>query len=182
MSDKETVVVEAVTKYGIKANGVFYNLSPRLKEAGKEPGDFVQGETYALEVWTGPKGGKSINAFKQVGGTAIDKQAFEENTKVTTLPSLPPTSLPTTKAPGGVPPVAPAKKKEKGVDSEKMTKADWANKDRSIELQAILKSVLESPALAQMSVGKNQIEVFTLKTAFYKSALQDYEAAKEGTL
>ena len=164
---QETIVVEAVTQYGVRANGRNYGLSPRLKDSGVEPNVFSTGSSYLVEVYTGPKGGKSINSFKAVEGSAPALPPPP--------PSLPRTTIHGTIAPGGVAPVAPASKRD---DSEKMTKADWAAKDRSIELQAILKSTLESPMLAQLVVGKNNRDALTTMAEVFESALGLYEAAR----
>jgi hypothetical protein len=170
---QEQVVVEAITQYGIKANGKFLNLSPNLKNSGVKPTNFNVGETYLVEIYTGPKGGKSINSYVQVG-TA-------QPPSVTAIivppppPSLPITSLPTTPAPGGIAPIAPAVKKE---ESDKMTKEDWGVRNRSIELQAILKSTLESPMLSQLVVGKNNRDALLTLTEVFEHSLSLYESAR----
>lgn len=145
---QETVVVEAITQYGIKANGKFLNLSPNLKNSGVTPTHFNVGETYLVEIYTGPKGGKSINSYAAVTPALVQTPVIP----LPPPPSLPRTTVHETPAPGGVAPVAPAVKKE---DSEKMTKADWAAKDKSIECLALVMSGLKSPMLAQLVVGKN---------------------------
>jgi len=169
---QETITVESVTQYGVRANGRNYGLSPRLKDSGVEPNNFTVGESYLVEIYTGPKGGKSINSFAATEPTATVPQ-------VTILPppppSLPRTTVHTTPAPGGLAPVAPAVKKE---DSEKMTKADWAAKDRDIALQAFTKSTLESPMLAQLVVGKNNRDALLTYDEVFDHALAKYEAAK----
>jgi hypothetical protein len=164
---QEQVTVEAITQYGIKANGKFLNLSSRLKDSGIQPSNFTVGSTYLVEIYTGPKGGKSINSFTAVEGSAPALPPPP--------PSLPRTTVHTTPAPGGVAPIAPA---SKNIDSEKMTKQDWKDKDRSIELQAILKSTLESPMLAQLVVGKNNRDALSTLTEVFEHSLSLYEAAR----
>lgn len=168
---QETVLVETVTQFGIRSNGKNYGISPRLKEAGTTPDKFQKGATYLVEVYTGPKGGKSINSFALVGTSAPVASVPSP------VPSLPPTTLAATPAPGGVPPVTPAVKKA-DVDSEKMTKKDWANKDRTIELQAIMKSTLESPMVAQLAVGKRIEEVLETVKTVYEFSLALYDSKK----
>jgi hypothetical protein len=169
---QEQVTVEAITQYGIKANGKFLNLSPVLKNAGVKPTAFNVGETYLVEIYTGPKGGKSINSYASVTPTEVSAPA---RLIPPPPPSLPKTSVHTTQAPGGIAPVAPASKRE---DPEKMTKADWAAKDRSIELQAILKSTLESPMLAQLVVGKNNRDALLTLTEVFEHSLNLYESVR----
>jgi hypothetical protein len=135
---------------------------------------FNVGETYLVEIYTGPKGGKSINSYALVVNEPVAASSGSIGIPPPP-PSLPRTSLPATTAPGGVAPVAPAVKKE---DSEKMTKADWAAKDRSIELQAILKSTLESPMLAQLVVGKNNRDALLTLTEVFEHSLSLYESAR----
>lgn len=171
---QEQILVEAVTQYGVRSNGKNYGISPRLKESGTEPNSFEKGSTYLVEVYTGPKGGKSINSFALVGGST-------SVSSVPPVPSLPPTTLGATQIPGGVAPVAPAKAVA-SVDTEKMTKNDWLKKDESIELVAIMKSSIESGIMAQLAVGKRQEEVFATQRAFIKYNLETLELAKQKAL
>lgn len=113
--------------------------------------------------------------------------AKKESTPIPDVPKLPETTVGATKAPGGTPPVAPAARRpnengKDGLDSERMSKADWANKDKAIELTAIEKSSIESPLLAHMVMGKNQEEAFALVRAFTKHNLETHELAKAGKL
>lgn len=169
---QEQVTVEAVTQYGIRVGGKNYGISPRLKESGVTPDKFQKGASYIIETWTGPKGGKSINSFALVGTQPV---AFIPTPSP--VPSLPTTTLSTTVAPGGVAPVQAAKAVTP-VDTEKMTKKDWANKDRTIELQAIMKSTLESPMVAQLAVGKRIEEVLDTVKAVYEFSLALYDSKK----
>lgn len=171
--NRETIVVESITQYGVRSGGKNYGLSPKLKDQGVEPSVFTVGKTYTVEVWTGPKGGKSINTFVK-----LDSQPA--------APSLPLTTVHETPAPGGAAPIAPATKVEPAVrvwvDENVMTKADWGAKDRSISIDAVIKSTLESPALAQLVVGKNQEEAFQTSRDFIKYNLETQRLAKEGSL
>lgn len=179
---QEIVKVETVTQYGFRSGGKNYGLSPKLKEKGIEPSEFKVGTTYVCEIYTGPKGGKSVNAYSEVSpGTVVPSVA-------TPTPSLPSTTVSTTVAPGGVAPIAPAKRvAEQAVvqaqsENDKMTKADWSNKDRMIGIDAVIKSSLESPALGQLVVGKNQEEAFQTARDFIRFNLETQRLAKEGSL
>jgi hypothetical protein len=97
-----------------------------------------------------------------------------------TLPPVP--SLPTTtvnpQPRNEAAPVAPAKKVVQPVEragddkglAERMTKQDWSNKDRAIERVAIIKSVLESPMTAQLTMGQDNVTALkTFETVFNKA-------------
>lgn len=167
---QEQLTVEAVTQYGVRSNGKNYGISPRLKDSGTEPNTFQKGATYIVEVYTGPKGGKSINSFALITGTVNTR------TNTSPVPSLPLTTTQETVAPKGIAPVAPANKAV--IDPEKMSKADWSRKDRTIELQAIMKSTLESPMVAQLAVGKRIEEVLQTVKAVYEFSLDLYDSKK----
>lgn len=176
----EVLTVEAVTQYGFRSAGKNYNLSPRLKEAGITPQHFGVGVAYQCEVYTGPKGGKSVNSFGPITNGVVP---VATPSLPPFPPALPPTTVTSTPAPGGVPPVTPAvKRTNTSTDDERMTKSDWANKDRLIHLDAIYKSTLESPALAQLVVGKRLEEAIDTKREWFKSSLKDYEDAKNESL
>ena len=98
--------------------------------------------------------------------------------KFSAAPALPKTNVYQTPAPGGTPPVKPASKETKNVDSEKMTKADWGAKDRSIETQAVLKSVLESPAYAQLVIGLTKLDAFNVGAEMFRFFLKEFYSAK----
>ena len=180
---QETVVVEAITQYGIKANGRFLNISPNLKNSGVKPTNFNVGETYLVEIYTGPKGGKSINSYAAVTPTPVAQVPVTVPAPyIPPPPSLPVTSLPSTPAPGGELPIKPANKNVENSDSEKMSKQDWKNKDEAIELVAIIKSTLESPSLAQLVVGKNNRDAFITTRDYIKYNLETLELAKNKSL
>lgn len=103
------------------------------------------GDTVALE-YNGDSGVNFVSSYAKVGST--------EQSAVPPVPSLPKTTVTETKAPGGEKPVAPANKAVPTSDPDKMSKQDWANKDKAIERIAIFKSVLEGSAYAQLTVGK----------------------------
>lgn len=178
---KEIVTVESITQWGIKANGVNYRLSNRLKESGVDPESFEVGQTYSMDVWTGPQGGKSINSFEITSaGEEAPAPVAPKPLLRRPVPSLPQTTVHTTPAPGGVPPVRPAVRPSvaPATDPDRMSKQDWADRNRTIELQAILKSTLESPMLAQLAVGKNTLEALGLVETVFTSALALYDKAK----
>lgn len=175
---QEVLTVEALTQYGVKAAGRNYNISPKLKEAGITPQHFGVGVSYQVEVYTGPKGGKSINSFGAINTAA---NPLVSAGTLPPPPALPPTTVTGTKAPGGVPPVTPAQSRN-GSDDDKMTKADWAKKDENIGIDAVIKSTLESPALAQMVVGKNEVEAFDLSRRYVRFNLETQRLAKAGSL
>jgi hypothetical protein len=175
----ETIIVEKVTQWGVRSGGMNYGLSPKLKDKGVTPEIFKEGVTYSVEVWTGPKGGKSINAYNELGASQPIAPPV-----AAMAPSLPQTTVASTPAPGGIAPIAPAKKEptKDSSDEDKMSKADWADKDRRIGIDAVLKSTFESPALAQLVVGKNQQEAFLTTREFAKYNLETQRMAKEGVL
>jgi hypothetical protein len=184
-TNQEQIVVEAITQYGVKSGGRFLNLSPKLKDSGVKPSTFTVGETYLVEIYTGPKGGKSINSYAAVTPTPVPLMTIPAPvTLPPPPPSLPRTSLPATPAPGGVAPVAPAQKRAEEAlaaaekQSDRMTKEDWGVRNRSIELQAILKSTLESPMLAQLVVGKNNRDALVTLTEVFEHSLNLYESVR----
>jgi hypothetical protein len=187
---QEQVTVEKVTQYGFRANGVNYGLSPKLKEKNITPEKFVEGSTYLCEIWVGPKGGKSVNSFIHILPSAPPTQ-LPPNT-INTIPAymnppaIPQTTVSATLPPGGVPPVTSAKVQDKVKDTvpadDKMSKADWAEKDRRIGIDAVIKSSLESPGLAQLFVGKNVADCFTVTREFIKFNLETQALAKNGVL
>lgn len=78
-------------------------------------------------------------------------------------------------------PAIPVKQAGKAVehpgDDKVLTKKPY-DRDRSIEVQAIMKSTLESPFLAQLTITKSEKESFELLERVFKKALELYEAAK----
>lgn len=116
------------------------------------------------------------------------------------VPSLPKTSVAPKSDPNGVSPVAPTivssgfagiKKWEQNGDKglgkvldkdNTMSKADWQNKDKGISIDAIHKSTLESPTLANLAIGKNDDEVLALTRKFFKYQLETNQLAKRGEL
>ena len=67
-------------------------------------------------------------------------------------------------------------KKEKAGD-DKMLKQPLT-RDRSIILQALAKSVLESPMLGRLTVGKNQKDSFDTVTALFGHVVKMYDSAE----
>jgi len=152
---------------GLKTADGWLNVAKKVPIA-----QFAKNETYKLEIETNEKG------YRTVVGVAGDK-VVEKKAK-SPIPSIPKTAVEDTPAPGGVAPVAKAgdDKGFKAKDSEKMTKADWGAKDKSIETQAVLKSVLESPAYAQLVVGKKEAEAFDIGARMFEFFLERFYAAK----
>lgn len=195
---QEMVTVEGHTQYGVKGNGgQKYNLSPRLKQQNVTPQHFQVGVQYLMEIWTGPQGGRNINGFSPVNAApahvaaapAVPYQApaLPPVPPVpAAAPSIPQTNLHTTPAPGGIPPVAPTPTVGNGnghakvKDEDKMSKADWAAKDRKIELLAIVKSTLEGAALGQLVVGKNESEAFQIGTNMIRYYVQLFDQLSAG--
>lgn len=104
---------------------------------------------------------------------------MKKKEEVTTMPPIP--SLPVTtvnpQPRNEASPVAPAKRvqavdkagDDKIFKAPTMSKEDWANKDRAIERVALAKSVLESPFLAQLTMGQDQATAIkTFETVFNK--------------
>lgn len=165
-SVKEVLTVEKLTQYGVKANGQNYSYS---KFCSKDT-VIAAGDVIEAEVYTGQKGGKYLNAYVVTGQADVKP--------VAKTPSLPPTTVTETPAPKGEVPVAPAQRKAAKVESETMSKADWANKDIAIERVAIVKSVLESPAYAQLSVGKRVEDVLATGEAMVDFFLNKLNSLK----
>lgn len=105
------------------------------------------------------------------------------------VPSLPKTSVAPKSDPNGVSPVAPTSDKGlgkvlavKSASGDNMSKQDWADKDARISIDAIHKSSLESPTLANLAIGKNDDEVLALTRKFFKYQLETNQLAKRGEL
>lgn len=178
----EVLTVEAVNQYGFKSGGKNYSISALLAKKGITPQSFTPGTQIQAEIWTGPQGGKKVNSFQLYGGVTAPAmpQMPPMPPQYANAPALPVTSVATTPAPGGVPPVSklpPAVK-----DEDKMSKSDWADRNREIALQAIVKSSIESPALAEHVTGKSTPEVFELTRQYVKHNLETYRMAVQGLL
>lgn len=155
----KAVRVARVNKFSITdADGVDYNLS---KFDPVDLGRIVAGNDYTVQFVESK--GKNYMRSIQPGNTG------------SITPSLPRTSVTETKAPGGETPVKPAAVPAAPIVSERAY-----NRDRSIECQAILKSTLESPAVAQMVVGKNENEVKAILRDVFLTMLTVYDETKAG--
>jgi hypothetical protein len=104
--------------------------------------------------------------------------------EVPPVPELPKTSV-NPQPRNEASPVAPAKVvkavERAGDDkilNEKMTKADWGAKDRSIAMLALIADVYKSPVVAQQAVGHNDAEVLALIDKHFTHALKLYEDNK----
>ena len=183
---KEVITVEGKTQYGLRVGGKNYYISKNLETAGTTKDSFLVGSTYSCDIYVSDKGAKYINTAVPYVAQPIPAIAVNGNQVVNghsnvipfTPPSLPPTTVVNTPPPGGVSPVTPAVRGKDAAD-EKMAKADWAAKDRSIEIQAILKSTIESGALAQAVVGKpfDDIKLMTRQYFLYNLSLLDEQKA-----
>ncbi len=91
--------------------------------------------------------------------------------------SLPRTTVSDTPAPGGEPVVKKIQSVSLNVgDPDRMSKADWAAKDRNIELVAIVKSTIESPAYRELIMGKNTeqaCEVFDILVTHFLEKFEE---------
>lgn len=65
MITKEAVHVEGLSKFGFKANGVYYNWSGKLDEDAK--GKVVPGGTYDMTIYVSDGGKKYVNAVLGAG-------------------------------------------------------------------------------------------------------------------
>ncbi len=120
---KKTITVERRSQYGLFAAGAWLNLSKKAKETGLSPQSFEVGASYELEGSVSPKGQYFIDSYRPGGPGA----ASSAPSPATTTGHNPP-------APTAAKPAVDYAKK----DSER---------DARITVLAILKSVLESPAL-----------------------------------
>lgn len=125
---KKTVTVERKSQYGIYAAGEWLNLSKKAKEAGLSPTSFETGKSYELEGSLAPeKNGKRqyfIDSYRPGGPGAASQTAAAANATI----------------PGAN---APAPTAKPAVDYAKRE----SDKDAKITVLAIVKSVIESPAL-----------------------------------
>lgn len=173
------IVVEAVNNKPLypKFNSGAVKIGEKwINVAKKVPiAQISKGETYTAEIETNAKGYQTIMNIDGLSAAKKSKSA---------IPELPKTAVEETKAPGGAAPVVKAGDDKllqtlpRSTDSEKMTKKDWANKDKSIETQAVLKSVLESPAYAQLVIGKNEQDAFDIGGKMFEYFLERFYAAK----
>lgn len=120
---KETIVVEALGKWGPKVNGTYYSFSPKCKEADK--GKLVPGGTFDVEVFTAESGKKYINAVgemaqKQLTGSDIVKLVQK--------------------------PVFTSEKKVYTKKSDEMSKEEWAAKDVRISRQGLIQACIQAVA------------------------------------
>lgn len=178
---QEVLTVDGINQYGIKVGGKTYSISTRLAQSGITPQSFQVGSRIRAEIWTGPQGGKKINSFELEGAVA-QAQAPVYQAPPQMPPSLPPTSLAQTQAPGGAPPVSKTPRAATSGDEDKMSKADWAARNNEIAIQAVLKSSIESPVLAEHVTGKSTAEVFELQRRYFKENLESYRLACQGLL
>lgn len=147
-----------------------------------DQGDFYHTSAIPVEVADiryeeVPKDGK---VFNRVLGYEIPMPVGVQGAALT--PSLPKTSLPDTPAPGGEEVVKKTGKaslaKVTTGDPDRMSKADWATKDRNIELVAIVKSTIESPAYQELIMGKNVEQACEVFDALVSHFLTKFDELK----
>ncbi len=185
---QEVLTVESVNQYGFRAGGKNYSISTLLAKKGVTPQSFQVGSQIQAEIWTGPQGGKKVNSFQFVG--AVSNTPVNTVPQMTSMPlmpqmpSLPVTTISSTPAPGGAAVVNKSYSNGKAptTQEEKMTREDWKNKDLAIELVAVIKSSIESPALGEHVTGKSTAEFMQLTRDFVKYNLETLRLAKEGQL
>lgn len=180
----EVLTVEAVNQYGFKSGGKNYSISTMLAKKGITPQSFVPGMQIQAEIWTGPQGGKKVNNFTPVTGgiSGGPTNVYIPPATPPMPPALPVTTVANTPAPGGVPPVSKAPRSSAASSDEKMTRADWEKKDQAIELVAIIKSSIESPALGEHVTGKSTAEFLELTRQFIQHNIETLRLAKGGSL
>ena len=97
------------------------------------------------------------------------------------VPSLPKTTV-NPQPTEGTSPVAPVQKRANENGSTGMTKQEWKERNDGISVDAIHKSMLESPTLANLCIGKNDQEVYELLKDFFRYNLALNRQAKSGDL
>lgn len=162
---------------GILVDGKWLNVAKKA-----DIREFQKGETVNVEILTNERGYDSIVGIVKQTGKAVEREEEATTPVVPPVPSLPKTSVAPKADPNGVSPVAPAKKRVNENGSDGMTKQDWADKDARISVDAIHKSTLESPTLANLIIGKNQVEAFQTVRDFLKFNLDLNQQAKNGGL
>ena len=105
----------------------------------------------------------------------------QPDSSIPSIPSLPVTSV-NPQPRNEASPVAPAGKVVRPLERAGDDKGFGENKvkprDRAIETQAILKSTLESPFLAQLTMGQNKVEATETLKYVFSFALKLYDEAK----
>lgn len=147
MSQKfeEIITVKATSQYGVMSGDVWFNVA---KGAPFTPKSFEKGKSYTVSGYISDKGGKFMELVKEFGAGA----------PLLTVAVPAPTAAPI--AAPAYPKAAPAPLASGSED--KMSKADWARKDVVIARQAVIKSVLESPSVANLVVGLDQAGMLTV--------------------
>ena len=120
---KETVTVDALSKYGVKVGADYYNWSKQIKEADK--GKVVPGGVYDMDLYIADSGKKYINS---VAGPAVG--AVLRSTQKPAEWKGPVKPEVVKKAPG----------------SEVMSKAEWADKDTRISRQGAIQAAIKALA------------------------------------
>lgn len=175
VTETKTVVVEAVNSKpapkfakfnagGILVEGKWINVAKNVKMS-----NFSKGQSVSVVLETNEKGYETIVGIEQ------EQTSVVPEVKLPSVPSLPKTTVSPKIDPNGVSPVRrPNENGSLGIE-DKMTKKDWQAKDRRIETQAVLKSTLESPMLANLIIGKNEEEALQMFERLFERAMNIYD-------
>lgn len=168
---EQTIVVKTAGDYGVQAaNDEWF----AVQVEGLTPAAFAPGESYNIAVVKNAAGkshivkvlsGTLLNGTGGVGGTP----GPHTGPLPATLPTLAATSTPLTAAVAAAHPVAATPKPayvKAGADPDKMSKAEWAAKDRVVARESAIKSLLSSQWFANyampMPADKQKALVFEL--------------------
>lgn len=145
----ETILVEKVNKFGVRANDKQYNKSGKYKGP-----DFVEGNTYEMKIATSPNGAKYINSAREVSLSRTISTATDVVVSSTGA--------------------APAKTVQAVERGEAKTSTSYgsalspSDKDARILVQGILQAVRKSPTL-EVREGE------TVDDAVYRVVRSDVE-------
>lgn len=141
-----TIVVQSVGKYGIQCNNQWFSVDGN----GFTKESFIPGNTYVVQLRYSKTNKPYIKAVTSgtlaaPGAPSAPPAPYTPPANTGSAPAAPPppAPAPAPRAAATPPPAAVPK-------SDQMSKADWARKDVVIARQAVIKSVLESPSIANM--------------------------------
>jgi len=117
-----------------------YNVYWYVKDVPFTKEDFTPGASYKVTFNEGPKGGKYINAMEQVDNVPVSKS--------TSIVKGFPGEDVSSKARKIV--IEPQSKRPTNGD-DKMTKADWAAKDRRISRSGVVQAAVQAVAASGLS-------------------------------
>ncbi len=193
------ITVKKVAAYGFLANDTWFKVDIKERPDITHK-SFVEGQTYDIAYTASSKGKlyvKQVLAGNLVAAPAAVPAAAPGLPSVPGLPPIPgaapalpplaasPSPLPSipaaSPAPAAsapapfVPPaptLPPPAAAPKSGDTDKMTKGEWARKDVVVARQAVIKSTLESPAVANLTMGLDQASYLN----YVKAVASDLEA------